>query len=588
MLCEKRKISTIGSSTLIVVLIGMLIFIVNFAVIFKQRKYLPYMNSIQSNFKISINEKNDLSNSYKSSRISALSSQTDLRSLVTTVECIGPLYNQSCLYKNLYYTNRGFWALSLKESNLSLPGVRLEALATTDFRPNHRVFDTYDELRKFVRFTIDPMVISGLTLHFNQRWHKNIGHALFDGLYPAYVALIRFTPKHLQPFRVLVGLDNVNCGSCFSEDVYSRFAGGGLIKTNIIDSIMPNRWFVFEELVMGSGMMCQRCIQSNYQLAGGIELNGSQLFRDRMYRQHGIIPVDVRRKHSAENRNIARPLHAYIIDNKRFTIEEREEIRTAMNEINNYTDEHINKSIDDIKKLPYPLIRVFYINYRYIEAKPNVSFNLKSTPIDSRSATYELIDNNFIAQLRILRDMDIHVTGPGTGQMYQTFLSDGSININLGGLNPYKKETTPIAYPSFLEQYVTAGTPYIKGLYYPINKRRNGIKKIELVKLIKQAAQLIMQGFSIPVNPTDNLAPDGQVFVEQCKYDKDFCRLVTIRKSGYFWCNNMWTEDLVHERRQWAQGGFITGGTNVNCPFNRTLLRSLRQKYGIEYRPGRE
>ncbi|CAF5126252.1 unnamed protein product, partial [Rotaria sp. Silwood1] len=96
-----------------------------------------------------------------------------------------------------------------------------------------------------------------------------------------------------------------------------------------------------------------------------------------------------------------------------------------------------------------------------------------------------------------------------------------------------------------------------------------------------------MQGFSIPVNPTDNLAPDGQVFVEQCKYDKDFCRLVTIRKSGYFWCNNMWTEDLVHERRQWAQGGFIIGGTNVNCPFNRTLLRSLRQKYGIEYRPGR-
>jgi hypothetical protein len=210
------------------------------------------------------------------------------------------------------------------------------------------------------------------------------------------------------------------------------------------------------------------------------------------------------------------------------------------------------------------------------------------TPADSRLATYELLDTNFIAQLRVLRNMDIHITGPGTGQMYQTFLSDGSVNINLGGMNPWRKENTSIAYPSFLEQYVTAGTPYIKGLYYPINKRRDGIKKTEVVKLIKQAAQLIMQGFSIPVNPKDNLAPDGKVFVDQCKNDEDFCRLVTIRKPGYFWCNNMWTEDLVHERRQWAEGGFPINGANVSCAFNRTLLRSLRQKYGIEYRPGRE
>ncbi|CAF2754604.1 unnamed protein product [Rotaria sp. Silwood2] len=588
MLFGNRKIWTIGSSAVVVVFIGVVILIANLTVIFKQRQYLFHMNNIRSNFKISINEQNNLSDSYKPSQISASSSQTDLRSLVTTVKCVGPLYNQSCLYKNLYYTNRGFWALSLKENNLSLPGVRLEALATTDFRPNHRVFDTYEELHEFVRLTIDPMVLSGLTLHFNQRWHKNIGHALFDGLYPAYVALIRFAPKHLQSFRVFVGLDHINCDSCFSEDVYSRFAGGGLIKSNVIDWLMPNRWFLFEELVMGSGMMCQRCIQSNYQLAGGVELDGSRLFRDRMYKQHGVIPADARRNYSAEKRNAAKPLNAFIIDNKRFTVEERGEIRIAMDEINNYTDTHINKSVDDIKKLPYPLIRVYYLNYRNIKAKTNVSFRIKSTPVDTRSPTYELMDNDFIAQLQILRDMDIHVTGPGTGQMYQTFLSDGSININLGGMNPYKKETTPIAYPSFLEQYVTAGTPYIKGLYYPINKRRDGIRRIELVKLIKQAAQFIMQGFSLPVNPKDSLAPDGQVFVEQCENDKNFCKLVTVRKTGYFWCNNMWTEDLVHERRQWAEGGFPIGGKKVSCSFNRTLLRNLRQKYGIEYRPGRE
>jgi hypothetical protein len=307
-----------------------------------------------------------------------------------------------------------------------------------------------------------------------------------------------------------------------------------------------------------------------------------------MYKQHGIIPPDIRQNHSAERRNPTIPIKAYIIHNKRFTEEEQIELKTALEEINNYTNANMNKSINDIKQLPYPLIRVIYLNYRNITAKHNISSNIHTARFDSRSPTYELIDNNFIAQLRVLRDMDIHITGPGTGQMYQTFLSDGSININLGGMNPYKKETTPIAYPSFLEQYVTAGTPYIKGLYYPINKRRDGIKKAEVVKLIKQAAQLIMQGFSIPVNSKDNLAPDGQVFVDQCENDEDFCALVTLRTNGYFWCNNMWTEDLVHERRQWAEGGFPIGGRNTSCAFNRTLLRSLRRKYGIEYRLGRE
>ena len=527
------------------------------------------------------------SNINKTQSISSLP-QRDLRSFATTVRCIGPLYNQSCLYKNLYYTDRGFWALSLKESNLSLPGVRLEALATSEFRPHHRVFDTFEELHQFIRFKADPMVFSGLTMHFNQRWHKNIGHALFDGLYPAYVALIRFAPKHLHPFRVFVGLDRSDCDSCFSEDVYSRFGGIGLVKSNVIDSVQPNRWYVFEELLMGSGMMCQRCIQSNYQLAGGIESNGSRLFRDRMYQQHGIIPPDIRRTHSAERRNPGVPIKAYIIHNKRFTENEIVELKSALVEINNYTDANINKSIEDIKKLPYPLIRMIYLDYRNITADNNLSSNSRATPMDSRSSTYELVDTNFVAQLRVLREMDIHVTGPGTGQMYQTFLSDGSVNINLGGMNPYRKETTPIAYPSFLEQYVTSGTPYIRGLYYPINKRRDGIQKSEVIKLIQQAAKLIMEGFPLPVNPKENLAPDGQVFVDQCQQDEEFCRLVTIRKGGYFWCNNMWTEDLVHERRQWAHGGFPIGGHNVSCGFNRTLLRQLRQKYGIEYRPGIE
>jgi hypothetical protein len=98
--------------------------------------------------------------------------------------------------------------------------------------------------------------------------------------------------------------------------------------------------------------------------------------------------------------------------------------------------------------------------------------------------------------------------------MYQTFLSDGSVNINLGGLGYIKQNDTLIKYTAFMEQYMTAGTPYIKGLYYPINERPKGIKREIVTTLIRKAAQLIMDGFSIPVNPRDNLAPDGQLFTD--------------------------------------------------------------------------
>ncbi|CAF3518846.1 unnamed protein product, partial [Rotaria sp. Silwood2] len=95
-------------------------------------------------------------------------------------------------------------------------------------------------------------------------------------------------------------------------------------------------------------------------------------------------------------------------------------------------------------------------------------------------------------------------------------------------------------------------TPYIKGLYYPINERPKGIKKDEVIKLIRQASQLILEGFSLPVNARDNLAPDGQLFVEMCEKDKEFCSSVTTRTTDRnFNCLDLCVEDFVHEHRQW-------------------------------------
>ncbi|CAF4420406.1 unnamed protein product [Adineta steineri] len=115
-----------------------------------------------------------------------------------------------------------------------------------------------------------------------------------------------------------------------------------------------------------------------------------------------------------------------------------------------------------------------------------------------------------------------------------------------------------------MEQYMTSGTPYIKGLYYPINERAKGIKKDEVIKLIRQAGQLILQGFSLPVEPRENLAPDGQLFVEMCEKDKEFCSLVTKRSPDkQFKCLEIWAEDFVQEYKQWNDGGFVDNEKNM-------------------------
>jgi hypothetical protein len=303
-----------------------------------------------------------------------------------------------------------------------------------------------------------------------------------------------------------------------------------------------------------------------------------------MYAQHGLMPPVARHKHSAEGRGSHDILNAFIIDNKRFTYADKKEIKAAINEINKYTDTHLKASSLNISKLNWPLIRVFYVQYGRIKARNHHAHQFYVSQVDVRPPTYELTENEFIGQLRLLRKIDIHVAGPGTGQMYQPFLSDGSVNINLGGIRPWRPNNTRIAYTSFLEQYMTAGTPYIKGLYYPINERQKGIQKNEVVKLIRNAGKLIMEGFSIPVNPKDNLAADGQLFVDMCENDRDLCKLVTTRSPNTnFHCIDLWVEDLIHEYKQWKTEGFIDNGRTVSCPFNHTLLHELRQKYGIHH-----
>ncbi|CAF3331848.1 unnamed protein product [Rotaria socialis] len=119
---------------------------------------------------------------------------------------------------------------------------------------------------------------------------------------------MRFPPRHLRRFHLFCALDT--CKKCWSEDVYSRFADLGLVKDYDLEPMSTGRWFVVYELILGNGMMCQRCIQPNLQLSGSVEMDGSRFLRDRIYTQHGPIPPIERFRKSNDQQNPNQILNA--------------------------------------------------------------------------------------------------------------------------------------------------------------------------------------------------------------------------------------------------------------------------------------
>lgn len=485
------------------------------------------------------------------------------RLLETTYRCVGQQNNQSCLFKNLYYNNERFWIFTTKLS-LSMPNVRAGAFLQSDVDLTKRYFFTTDDLERFIESDVRPLVFTNLTVYFDLPWLHNIGHALFDGLYPIYLALIRFAPRHEQTFRILLDTQVVSTSYSFSRYVYEQFSGSEILNGSVLRNMSTSRWFAFQEIVIGSGHLCQRCLRANLELPGGIQLNGSRLFRDRMYDKYGLVKENNESLSNWPSRHFVRAL---IIDNKRFTDEDRREIKSVVETINQCrSEEHCTNLRVSFIRLP--MVR--------IDKHRSFIFNFTETNSDEQGKRMKMF-----AHLQLLSRTDIYITGPGTSQMYQTFLGDGSVIINLGGLLSIKGNTSSY-YVSFMEQYMTAGTPFIKGLYYPMAQRINGIKRHILLDLVKQATRLVKQSFSIPVNPLDNLASDGQLFVEMCSLDKLFCSTVTDRSAETsFWCIDTWPEDIVHENGPWSEQGIIDQDQRIVCPINRTLLKALRVKYGI-------
>ena len=363
-------------------------------------------------------------------------------------------------YKNLYSIEGVIYYFSLINEILPLVNKFTDSYS---WAPIVKTFSNEEEIENYLSNFQNKQELE-LSILGDNLWYGNIGHALFDGLYPLYLALIKF--GYCNNSFTLLSSDWDN-KKVMAYDIISRFSENQLIEYNHLDK---SKMIHFKTLVAGTGMTGNRVMNVEYTLYGEKEYGALSLFKQRLLKAYNIqIDKPINKKYKA-----------IVIRNKRFS---------------DYETSTISQVIDLLKdKLDIKFID-WYHDY-----------------------------TSFSDQLKELEDVDIHITGPGTGMMYMPFLKKGAVNINLGYIEHTQTNTArPNLFienslasdhilPGWMEQSVCAAANYISTLYYN-RSTSNNLEVSELESIINKAMLLLDLGITIQ----DNHNIDALVFKEYCK-----------------------------------------------------------------------
>jgi len=161
------------------------------------------------------------------------------RSMATTWQCVGDDHNRSCLFKNLYYGktdtgNNDFMMFIQPDQDLQGMAVFRSNKYDPPWQPRTQIFNSSQDMIDHVasKAVVDE---PGLSVHFSPLFHHNIGHALFDGLYPAYMALIKLglEEKNFRPIPLIP--DN-----CFDASDPLSQEKMPLMAGDIIEAYLPD------------------------------------------------------------------------------------------------------------------------------------------------------------------------------------------------------------------------------------------------------------------------------------------------------------------------------------------------------------
>lgn len=391
--------------------------------------------------------------------------------MISSYTTVGNQENLSIKYENIYSINGDLYYLTIKD--VSPPYVN-KFTNLYSFRPYIKQFETEKQLNSYLdEFKIKEEI--ELAALGDNLWYGNIGHALWDGLYPLYVALVKFGYID-NDFTPLFGDFQNKQTLAYLPTI--KFAGKDILDYHQLDK---HKLIHFKTLVAGTGNTGNRIINPDYIVYGEKEYNALSLFKKRLLSRYNL-EID---------KPLNSPLKAIIIKNKRFSQKEIDVI---------------NKIVDYYKNI---------IEIKYIDWYHDYS--------------------SFEEQMKEIIETDIHITGPGTGMMYMPFLKKGAININLGYIEHIQTNSSRpnikidnidnnnIIIPGWMEQSICASASYVNTLYYD----RFTYNDLELEPLIQLINKSIKQVGHLQNN---NWNIDALIFKEyckRCKNPKELCEYLT-------------------------------------------------------------
>lgn len=372
-------------------------------------------------------------------------------------------------YTNLYAINGVIYFLSVGDINL--PHVK-KFTTMYDWRPEVIKFNSETDLNSYVE-SLELVNQYDLSVLSDNLWYGNVGHGLFDVLYPIYLSLIKFGYSD-HPFN-FISID-WSWRDNFMYDVIKKFTKGELLEYTKLDA---NKVCKFNKLIAGTDLAGNRVVNQDVFIYGK-KWDGLHNFKKRLFEVFDIkldAPV-----------NIDKP-KVIIINNKRFNDKDVAVIKDAVDRLSGICD-------------------IRFVDWYF----------------DYGSISHE----SFKKQMEDFKDVDIQVTAPGTAMMYVPLLKKGAVNINLGyiehtqtngvrGNLKIKESKHPDhLIPAYMEQPICAGTYYVTSLYYDRYKY-NELEVDQLVEIINKAVEVLKEGKITE----GNAAIDAQVFREYCKRAKD-------------------------------------------------------------------
>ncbi|KAF4722739.1 hypothetical protein FOZ63_033974, partial [Perkinsus olseni] len=369
-------------------------------------------------------------------------------------------------------------------------GCSRDAKEWTPFKPDVIYLDTPSKVGEWSKSKHESLAhVNDVSAMFYLLWPSNVGHLMYDSIYPMWVTLVRF--GYLKtPVKFFVYAD---------DDL--RISQVGWNHVSILDAVSnstvtpmadmkEDSLYLFDRLIVGSRWMGHRNQQRHMGMPGSYSYeNALYWYGQRILAGYGILDWDTALDPNTPIMidDINKRCKGVITDNKRFSDEEGSMLKTLA---------------DESKDL-------FGCDITYMNWK----------------------DYAFEEQIRLFSDMNIYISAVGTGLTRCHLIKPGGVIVQLGEMD----HTLPTRYQvSYRDVHMAIGSPHLNSVYYS-RKLWNIFGRLVregVVDAINRGINLARRGYPIPRPYGDGLSPTSQSYEDYCADSPDDCSSLVDALNG--------------------------------------------------------